>query len=280
MYADDLQLYLPSSPEGLGERVNLINDDLKLLVSWAQDNSLLVNPNKTQAVLFSRMDIPTFNLQLTINDILIEWKDEVKNLGLYMDKALTFNGHVNKICQRAFFRLTLIYEFKNYLPVHTKKVLVDSLVLSIPAYLDYVYRPYLTSFNGYRIQKIQNSCVRYVRGLRYRDHVSQHIVELFQFKMAQRSFIHLACLIHNVIVTITPIYLFEMIAFRGNLHQVNIRNKTSIDIPKHRTEFYKSSFPYLAAYVYNLIPDNIRQKKIGSFKLDVKQFVLQNQLSF
>ena len=93
-----------------------------------------------------------------------------------MDKRFTFNGHVNRVSQRSYLRLKSLYEFKHMLSVSAEKNLTESLVLSIPGYLDTVYGPFLTAFNKYRIQKIQNSCVRFVHALTRRDHVSQHIV--------------------------------------------------------------------------------------------------------
>ena len=59
---------------------------------------------------------------------------------------------------------------KYYHPLQKKK-LSESLVLSIPGYLNIVYGPFLTESNKYKIQKIQNSCVHFTRDLSRRDHV-------------------------------------------------------------------------------------------------------------
>lgn len=278
MYADDLQIYLPTESDSLNEAICRINLDLEDLSRWASRNSLLINPSKTQAILFTRSAIEKSHINIKIDNKIVEWKDEIRNLGLLMDTALTFNGHVNGICRRAFFRLKTIYEYRNYLPVQTKKTLTDSLVLSVPSFLDVVYGPYLTEFNKYRIQKIQNSCVRYAKCLPRREHISRHVAELFQTNMGQRRFAHMGCLLHNVVTIQTPDYLCDFIKKRSSLHSVEVRHKDILDIPKHRLEFFKSSFHYLAAHIYNQIPRSIKQKSGSAFKAEIKKLVISGSL--
>lgn len=274
MYADDLQIYGAGQANEMQQTVNKINLDLENILNWANQNSLCINPSKTQAILFSRTDLGTCRrCDIVLGGIRIEWKDEVKNLGLIMDNRLTFNSHVNKVCQTSFLRLKIIYEYKKYLPVFAKKMLTSSIVLSVPSYLDCVYGPYLTEFNKYRIQKIQNNCVRYIMCLTRRDHISHHVVDIFQLNMSQRRFLHISSIIHNIVQTETPGYLFKCIKFRGDLHHINIRHKDTLDIPKHKLEIFKCSFSYLVAYVYNLIPVSLKRRFCSTFKTSVRQYI-------
>ena len=52
MYADDVQIYLPSSGVDLVRTVDKINHDLKNLSQWAEQNSLLINPQKRRQFYF------------------------------------------------------------------------------------------------------------------------------------------------------------------------------------------------------------------------------------
>jgi len=140
-----------------------------------------------------------------------------------MDNRLSFNKHVNNISQRAYFKLKSIYHYRYLLSHNIKKILTESLILSIPNYLDIVYGPFLTNYNKFKIQKLQNSCVRFIHDLSRRDHVSQHIAESFKCNMAQKRFIHLSCLIHKLLVLKEPSYLTDFISLRRDTHQVNIR---------------------------------------------------------
>ena len=273
MYADDVQIYLPSSGVDLVRTVDKINHDLKNLSQWAEQNSLLINPQKTQAILFSKKCFNTTNLNIHINNNIVEWQDKVKNLGLYMDKNFKFDFHINNICKQTYFKLKSIYQFKNILPEETKRIITESLILSIPNYVDIVYGPYLAEYNQYKLQKIQNSCARYVRCVPLREHISQHVVELFKFNIKQRQTVHVCSMVHKVIKTAKPNYLFEFIELRRDLHVINVRGKDSINIPKHNTEFFKPSFPYQAASLYNKIPEHIKTLSCINFKKRLKDFI-------
>ena len=196
-----------------------------------------------------------------------------------MDKKLTFNTHVNTVCQKSYYALKSIYEYKDIFPGNVKKILTESLVLSIPGYLDIVYGPYLTNYNKYRIQKIQNSCVRYVKGLTRRDHVSQPVSEVYGCNMAQRRFVRMGCQLYKVVIFNEPLYLTELILRRGDIHRVNIRFGDRFDIPRHRTQFFKSCFMYLSAYVYNMLPQNYKILSFPVFKRKIKLYVCDNLLS-
>lgn len=278
MYAGDLQIYMPSSAICLPDAIHLINEDLARISCWASSNSLCVNPAKSQAILYSRSDIDLSHLHVIVGGEIVEWCSEVKNLGLCMDSKLSFDTHINNICQRSYFKLKSIYEYRNTPPCKIKEILTESLILSIPNYLDIVYGPFLTNYNKYRIQKIQNSCVRFVQGLSRGDHVSQHIVRVYQCNMAQRRYVHLSCLIYKAITFNEPLYLTELIVVRRDIHQANTRFRDALSIPRHRTEFFKSCFLYLSAVVYNSLPRNFKLLSMPTFKFRIKKFVCDNLL--
>ena len=79
-------------------------------------------------------------------------------------------------------------------------------------------------------------------------------MELFKFNIKQRQTVHKGSMVHKVIKTAKPNYLFEFI----KLHVIKVRGKDSISIPKHNIEFFKPSFPYQAASLYNKIPEHIK----------------------
>ena len=275
LYADDLQIYMPCKIDDIRLGITKINEDLKRITDWTINNSLFVNPNKTQAILFNKFrSINTDGVNIVVNNTIINWQNVVKNLGLYMDSALSFDHHVSRICQNCFFKLKSIYEYKSILPTETKRILTDSLVLSIPNYLDSVYGSYLTVFNKYRIQKIQNSCSRYVRCIPLREHISHHNLELFGADMSHRRTIHLCSMIHKIIITQSPDYLNELILRRSDTHQVNIRHGNFINIPSHRTEFFKSCFQYQVAHCYNQVPANLKTLGLNGFKRSIKDHIV------
>ena len=279
MYADDLQIYLNFSANSL-ESINManlhLNQDLQHVHQWATDNSLVINPTKSQAIMFSRSRFDTNNFSIKLNNNKIEWKESVSNLGLIMDTKLNFDKHVSKICQSSFLKLKSIYEFRDSLPISTKLMLSDMIVLSTANYMDVVYGPYLTVFNICRLQKIQNSCIRFVMSLPRREHTSQHIRTSCWLTMEQRRLLHMSCLIQKILKTNTPAYLRDLMIYRREVHNVEVRNNNMLCIPQHKTEFYKNGFRYQAAHIFNKMVYFHIETTVSTtfFKKKAKNFIL------
>ena len=102
LYADDIQIYHSFSLDEAQHAADNINADLLKLYNWTQLNSLLINPNKSQNIMFgSRSLLRQLNsLELHINNVIIPYSASVRNLGVVMDSELTFSKNVSLLCQR------------------------------------------------------------------------------------------------------------------------------------------------------------------------------------
>lgn len=67
---------------------------------------------------------------LTINNVIVEFVNCTKNLGMYLDYQLDFCLHVNSKCKTAYRRLKYLYKFKYILPKYVKLKLVQYTVIS------------------------------------------------------------------------------------------------------------------------------------------------------
>lgn len=277
-YADDIQLYFSFSPKEAIPAVNIINSELNQIVSWTKNNALLLNPNKTKIILFgSQVDRTYFhnlNTHIQIENIALSYSDVVLNLGVKMDANLTFNDHINNLIRGSFIKLKCLYQYKKVIPAKIKLKLADSLVLSRLNYCDSAYGPYLTDYNKKRLQRVQNQCVRFAFGIPRIVSVKNKILEIGWLDMDKRRHLHMCCLYQKIIKTGLPAYLFSKIKYTKDIHSVNTRQKNSIQIPKHKTEAYKSSFQYSIANVYNNLKSEFKTLSIESFKKKIKRDLL------
>ena len=91
-YADDLAaVYGGRKPEEVVPRMQEVQDKL---VEWGESCNLSFNPEKTVAVGFTRARKHVFEDRLTIHGQPIEYVDEVKYLGLTLDKRLNWSAHL------------------------------------------------------------------------------------------------------------------------------------------------------------------------------------------
>lgn len=252
MYADDLQLYLSYHPNNLVNSISLLNSDINSIACWAERNCLLMNASKSQYIIFGSpqllQSIQPHSVYLKAS--IIERLDKVKNLGVTLDASLRFEEQVSLICQRAFYSLKQLACLREDLDIKTKTILIEALVLSHLNYADTVYGPCLRNDDKFRLQKIQNCCVRFIKNIPFRAHVTPFLRELKMLKLTERRFIHYTGLVLNVLKNKNPKYLHNKITWRSDVHDRDIRRNTMC-IPRFHKSLFQSSFTYLAPYICN-----------------------------
>lgn len=154
----------------------------------------------------------------------------------------------------------------------SKVTLCNSLVLSFLNYCDVVYGPALTQYDSQRLQRLQNSCVRFVYGLRRRDHVSEKIKELGWLNTRERRFLHYCNICLKLLKNKEPLYLVKRIIKRSQVHDLNIRPINVASVPQHRTSQFQNCFSYIAPKIINLL----HQYNINSLRY-VRELLLGGQ---
>ena len=156
-------------------------------------------------------------------------------------------------------------------------MLCESLVLSVFNYGDILYSPFLTQNLKYKIQKVQNSCLRLIYGVRRRDHISHLLPVTKWLDMKNRRLLHSACLYFKIILFKTPPYLYNKITFRSDVHVLNIRFKGTLTPPTHTHEYFKNCFTYQVTKVYNGLPRCLGAcASVESFKRRYAQYLVQS----
>ena len=184
---------------------------------------------------------------------------------------------MNTLVKKSYCLLKNLYANRTCLTRNIKIRLCDTLILSIFNYCDIVYGPCLDAHTSMRIQKVQNSCVRFVFGLQCRDHTTPFIKDIKWLKMLNRRNLHLACFTHKVLVTSCPNYLSSKLLPRTYIHNKNLRYTNQLTTPQHTTALFQRSFSYQAVTTYNSIPEEFKSLSLPSFKSKVKKLYLDKQ---
>lgn len=269
LYADDMQLYFSCPVHNMDDAVRKINADLESVFHATAEHHLSLNPAKSVAVIFGNPDHiegARERVRLGIAGAQIPVVDEVKNLGVIIDNSFRYRKHVNKCLQRSYGCLKLLYPHRSYLSAGVKLQLCNSLVLSKLNYCSQVFSPCLDSETRYKIQKLQNSCLRYAYGIRKYQHVSHKLIVAGWLNMSQRFAIQELCLYHSVLQKKMPAYLYNKIRFRTDVHNINIRRRNSISVPLHKLSMFERSFTYRIYKTYNPLPENLKSCDAKNFK--------------
>ena len=169
LFADDTQLQKSTPPndvKSLTRDLQLCTDDMK---SWMCSNQFKFNEDKTEAILFLTLSLPSDFLpsSVTVGTRQCAFYDKIRNLGFILDSNLTVKQHVIRVCQTAYYELKRISSILSYLTEDATKQLVTSCVLSR---LDYCNS--LLMGSPYSViqpmQKVQNAAARLIlRSLRH-----------------------------------------------------------------------------------------------------------------
>ena len=255
MYADDTQLYYHCKWSEVANVIPKINQDLSRILNFSSNNCLRLNAGKSYYIIIgSQPNISKIKdivlPQVVLDNKNIERKSHVKNLGVIFDETLSWTNHVNKMVSTAFYKLKQSYRFKNFLSQEAKISICEGYVLSHFNYCDTVYNS-MSELLKYKIQKVQNTCTRFIFGLKKFDHISSHFAQLQTLNMEERRLVHGLTTMHKIVTEVSPDYLISKITFHNNLHDYNTRNKNKIVVGASRTTTYDKSYFPTFSRLYN-----------------------------
>ena len=123
-FADDNTIY------GCGEDLSNVLENLKqymkILLTWFRINSLQANPGKFQFMILEK---EKGNLvKLIINSTKIKESKKVVLLGITFDNLLTFNEHIDNLCNTTNYKLHASQRIKKYLSLEIAKLLCDTFI--------------------------------------------------------------------------------------------------------------------------------------------------------
>ena len=103
--ADVFQTYIaiqPQCPDSLSQLVNCTDD----ITHWFLENGLLLNPSKTEAVVFgtaSRLRSADTTGGVKMAGTSLQFSDTVKLLGVELDQALSMDWQVSRVVSSCNF---------------------------------------------------------------------------------------------------------------------------------------------------------------------------------
>ena len=127
-YADDNTI--SSSAKSIPELIKLLESESEIAINWFNNNDMIVNPDKFQAIIINKHKKEEQVYSLNFNNTQIETSSEVTLLGIEIDNNLSFNSHVRNLTKRAAGQLNYICKNSKYLNKDAKKVLVETFILS------------------------------------------------------------------------------------------------------------------------------------------------------
>jgi len=182
------------------------------VVRWFLKNGLLLNPNKTEAVLFGtsaqRKKIPTAG-GIDVTGTVVPFRDTVKLLGVTLDSALSMDRHVTEMV-RGCRHTSALRRIRPLLTLDVAKSVGHSIVSSRLDYANALLHGTSTT-NLHRLQIAQNSLARAVCQAPRSVSATMLRRQLHCLPVRQRISYKLAVVTYKTNSTKTPAYLSDII---------------------------------------------------------------------
>ena len=160
-YVDDLTL----AENRTHHKSSKLQDALDNFSQWTVDNKLSLNPSKCQAlqVCFKR-DLPPPPV-LKINDTPLQFVDDAKILGIWIQKNLQWDKNISEITKKANRRLYMLRMLKKFGFNHEELITVyKDYIRPLLEYCDTVWHSSLTAGQSKILEQLQRRACRIVLG--------------------------------------------------------------------------------------------------------------------
>ena len=118
-FADDNTLSM--FEETIQNLTALLQTESNTAIEWFQNNNMMVNPGKFQAIIIDKRKKCHTNETLKIGDKIIKASSSVKLLGVQIDNQLNFNVHISNICRSAANQFNALIRLKRFFSLLKKR---------------------------------------------------------------------------------------------------------------------------------------------------------------
>ena len=278
-YADDTQIIISGHIRELDDLINRAEIALRSAKKYFQLNGLNVNENKTQAMFIgSRQYISRIppDVRIFFGETPIIPSHSIKNLGIYMDRFMLYDHHINVITKKANGVLLFLHRIQDNFDKTTRIIIVQSLALSIINYCSKIWGM-TTREQLDRVQKVQNFAAKVAYGgARKYDHVTPILKDLNWIGIRDKISFDICIFMYKVINNMLPDWLYKF-PLVSDTQVRSTRQSNHLAIKRTNTDLSKRAISVRGPKEWNDIPSYIKNSSsIQLFKKNLKKHMLSN----
>ena len=263
-YADDNTISAIASNKN--ELIKTLTDESLAAMNWFEANMMEANASKFQAIVLNTKDHIIFN----INGAQITSEDQVKLLGVSLDKDLNFHHHVETIIRKAGAKLRVLQRLSKLLDTPSKMQIFHSFILSHFTYCCLVWH-FCGSTLANRMERIQYRALKFV----YSDHSTDYESLLKRANLPSLELARNRKILINIFKSqkgLTPSFIQDI--FKTRIPRYNLRNKNNISYEHCRTVRYGlQTLSHYGAKLWNSLSMSIKDSdSLEEFKTKVNRW--------
>ena len=235
----------------------IVNTELKDIVKWLRLNKLSLNAAKTELIFFHSSNHPLNydNISIKMNGLKLTPVDYIKYLGMYIDKYLDWNHHIEELSKKLNRANGILSKLRYNAPLE--------LCLQVYYAIFYSYLNigcnvwgFTTEKNLKDIQIAQNKCVRIMTFAPFNSNTDQSFIDLGLLKVREVIKTNQLKVVYDYYDQKLPNDLMSLFILSKNIHATNqVLNSALnnlIHIPAFDTITYgRNSIKYHCAKLWN-----------------------------
>ena len=265
IFADDSTLTCKFDTSDENVIKNRIENELVVVHQWLLMNKIKINYTKSKFIIFSygkNFTLDTINF----GNNSINSTDDIKFLGIYVDKHLTFKSHVNSICNKVSKIVGLLFRLNNILPLEALKILYTSLLIPHLLYGIEIWYG-IHQYNNDRVFKLQKKAIRAINSLPYNSHTNDYFKNMHFLKLEdmykQRALYF--------------IFKSTSITTHQDIHDYNTRHSNDIVLPQFYRAKTQSTIFYRGITLWNDLPQDIKDLRYKGAFMNSLKFLFINE---
>lgn len=237
-------------------------------------NSLKLNEEKTEFIVFKPKNTILDTQQLTISGNIIKESEHVKILGVTFDNNMTMQKHITNTCRSANIYIRKIRSIRRYLTIDAVRTLVQAVVISR---LDYCNSLLIgLPLNRIRtLQVTQNSAARVISRLPRYSHITDTMRMLHWLPIDRRCQFKVLVMTYKAMQGSVPLYIAELLQWYTPTRTLRSSSIPSLVPTRHRTILIgRRIMDTSAATLWNNLPTDIKcASNLQTFKGYLKTFL-------
>lgn len=278
-YADDTQFLHADTVNNLEALISRTEETLLNVKRYFLRNGLMLNSKKTQCIFIGNRQllgqIPP-NTIIDCDGDIIYPSSYVKNLGVYIDKYMLFDVHIDQLTKKVMGTLMFINRISQNFDKSTRVLVVQSLVLSLINYCIVIWGTTNETLL-HNVQKLQNFAAKVAIGCcRKYDHVSPIIKELKWLKIKEQHVLDKCTNVYKAVNDCYPDWYLKFPKVRDNVTR-NTRQINNLYVPRARTDCGAKAIKILGPKLWNTLPTRvISSVSLYVFKSRLTKFLLSD----
>jgi len=257
LFADDALIYTTGfSSQEISDN---LNKQMVKVEKWLDLNRLVVNVNKTKVMLIRgvRKKVNESNVVIKLKGKVLEMVNEIKYLGIIIDKNLNFSANAEYISRKAGAKLGVLRRVSEDMSRDIRCKIYKTIVAPLFEYCASILVG-LNETNVKRLQKLQNQAMRIILRRDRKERIMNMLETLKFMSIKERIEYNVCLLIYKIVKEMCPKYLsrdVEMVQTRSNR---DTRKGKNLCIARCRTREEQKMLLHDGFQMYNDLPSEVK----------------------